>query len=116
MTITKISRTLAGVFQNSDSFLLENPKEPRCPRQQDSVSVVTRTPPTPAVHASIDAHEYFARLGDYFVVKFGDRLATVKAQMVFDACGPGRDIDPQSLFLDDSDGDSWAEAIESMKL
>ena len=64
----------------------------------------------------VDAHEYFARLEGYFIAKFGDRLATVKAHMVFDACGPGRDIDPQILFTDDSDGDSWAEAISSLKI
>lgn len=110
--IRTISRTPDIVFRISDSSQSEIQNE------QATAAPHTTAVPAPVIRRApaemtVDAHEYFARLGDYFIAKFGNQLATVKAQMLLDACGPGRDIDPQSLFLDDSDGDSWAEAISS---
>ena len=61
-----------------------------------------------------DAHQFFARLEDHFINKYGERLAVVKAQMLFDACGPARDIDPQTLFKEDSEGDLWTDSLTSL--
>jgi len=53
-------------------------------------------------------------LEDHLIVKFGDKGAVIRAQMLLDACGPGRNIDPKSLFKEDSDGDDWSDAIANL--
>lgn len=114
--IRTVSREPDKEFRISGPSHAELPKATFQAHRVVSISTDAGSRPARVVEMAVDAHEYFARLGDYFVAKFGDPLATVKAQMVFDACGPGRDIDPQSLFQDDSDGDSWAEAISSLNI
>lgn len=59
-------------------------------------------------------YQIFLRLEKHFIAKFGEEEAVVRAQMLFDACGPGRNIDPKLLFKEDSDGDDWSEAINNL--
>ena len=56
---------------------------------------------------------FFSRLQDHLIAMYGSKGAAIRAHMIFDACGQ-RNIDPQSLFKDDSEGDSWADTIANL--
>ena len=58
---------------------------------------------------------FFSRLQDHLVAMYGSKGAAVRAHMLFDACA-ARNIDPQILFKDDSEGDSWADTIANLSL
>lgn len=66
------------------------------------------------VEARQQTRQFMSLLEDYMIEKYGDQVAVIKAQMLFDACGPRRDFDPASLFEVDSEGDAWAEATANL--
>jgi hypothetical protein len=111
--IREISRSPDKAFRISDSIRPETPMEQVRARQE---SPAVRMPVFQHLRDSgtdIGAHQFFARLEQHFITKYGNRVATVKAHILFDVFGPGRNIDPLTLFPDDSEGDSWAEAVSS---
>lgn len=59
-------------------------------------------------------YQLFLRLEKHFIAKFGEEEAVIRVQMLWDACGPGRNIDPKVLFQQDSDGDDWSAAINNL--
>ncbi len=58
---------------------------------------------------------FLCRLEDHLIAQYGEEGALMRAQMLFDACGPGRNIDPKVLFQENSEGDDWSEVIANTR-
>ena len=56
---------------------------------------------------------FFSRLQDHLTAVYGAHGAVVRAHMIFDACA-ARNLDPQILFKEDTEGDSWADTIANL--
>ena len=68
-----------------------------------------------ATPARAQTKQFLLHLETHLIAKYGETGAVIRAHMIFDACGPGRNVDPQILFKEDSEGDTWAEALRHLK-